>query len=292
MSTRVIPYEELAVSDDSPAAREFVERMHEHGFAILRFPADATSEVAALRSHAGGFFALPAENKRAIGDFKHVGDTYAGYRDSASIDAEFLEVHTLASGGTFPELGSPPGMSEASAALFRRLDGMSRRLLELLATVGLGVDSQALLAPLDPPTNGGGGASASAAGSSAAPAGESAGESAGGEVVANGSSEAARDISSSVLRVCHYRRRDESGGGRGGGVEVLFDEHTDSSFITLSTLCPGAPGLQLRDASVGADGGWLDVETLAHVTGVDVEVHVGDFLSFSRRITSRRACIE
>ena len=234
-------------SGDSAAIAEFVSLLHEHGYVLLRFAAPAAAEVAALRATAANFFALPTDSKKAIGDFKHVSDTYAGYRDSASIDAEFLEVHTTREGGTYPPLSSPPGLADAAATLYRRLDGMARRLLHILATEGLGVDPEALLAPLD-----------SLAGD--------------------------KDISSSVLRVCHYRRRPPLTGSQASGeepaeVEVLFDEHTDSSLLTLSTLCPGAPGLELRDAAA-PDGGWLSIEQHPDVSELDVEVHVGDFLSF------------
>ena len=37
-------------------------------------------------------------------------------------------------------------------------------------------------------------------------------------------------------------------------LQVLFDEHTDSSLLTLSLLCPGAAGLELRDL-LGREGG-------------------------------------
>ena len=73
------------------ATTDFCERLHRHGYALLRFPPEAVAEVQALRALAAGFFALPPAEKNAIGDFRFVGDTYSGYRDSASIDAEFLE---------------------------------------------------------------------------------------------------------------------------------------------------------------------------------------------------------
>ena len=146
-----IEYALLAASD-AAAVADFVERLHTHGFAVLRFEPAALDEVAALRERAADFFAQPAHVKRSIGDLHNVGNTYAGYRDSAAVDAEFLEVHTTAR-GTYPPLEQPAGMSEAAAALFRRLDGMSRQLLSILATSGIGVDASALLAPLDAPHN-------------------------------------------------------------------------------------------------------------------------------------------
>ena len=47
-------------------------------------------------------------------------------------------------------------------------------------------------------------------------------------------------------------------------LQVLFDEHTDSSLLTLSLLCPGAAGLELRDL-LGREGG--DGEAEAHGEG-------------------------
>ena len=234
------------------AVADFVERLHSHGYAVVRFEPAAEAEVAALRSLAAQFFALPSERKKAIGDLHSVGSTYAGYRDSASIDAEFLEVHTTPT-GTYPPLAQPEGMSGAAAALFNRLDDMARLLLSVLATSGLGVDAEALLAPLDAPC-------------------------AAADTLHDDGAE--EGVSASVLRVCHYRRRAAEAGAT--GLEVLFEEHTDSSLLTLSTLCPHAPGLQLRDAA-DPDGEWITIEELEHVSVMDVEVHVGDFLSFLSR---------
>ena len=74
----------------------FCELLHTRGFAIVRLPACAHAEAAAVRKAAGTFFALEKEEKRAVGDFRAIGDTYVGYRDTAATrqdcDAEFLEV--------------------------------------------------------------------------------------------------------------------------------------------------------------------------------------------------------
>ena len=243
-----ISYADLATGA-TDACTDFCARVHSHGYAVLRYPPEAVAEVAALRADSADFFALPVDQKRSIGDFRFVGDTYAGYRDSECIDAEFLEVHTTADGGTFPPLRVPEGMSHAAAALHRRLDGMARVLLRVLAA-HLRVDAAAFLAPLDPCP------------SPAADSGEG-------------------SLSASVLRVCHYRAGSSTSAaeeGERGGVDVLFDTHTDSSLLTLSTLCPGAPGLQLQD-----EGEWLSIEEVPGVSESDVEVHVGDFLSFITR---------
>ena len=265
MDAAPIPYASIA-SGSSTAADDLCERLHRQGYALVRFPPEAEAEVEALRELAAGFFALPPEQKRSIGDFRFVGDTYAGYRDSAHIDAEFLEVHVCRGGGTYPPLALPAGLSPAAAALHGRLDGMARLFLRLLAA-HLEVPSEAFLAPLE--------AEASPAHANGSESGE------GGESGVDGAADA---LSASVLRVCHYRRRaEEAAGARAAAAdgeddEVLFEAHTDSSLLTLSTLCPAAPGLQLEEA-----GEWLSVERLEGVDECDVEVHVGDFLSFLSR---------
>ena len=82
-------------------AEEFCELLHTRGFAIVRLPACAHAEAAAVREAASTFFALEKEEKRVVGDFRVVGDTYVGYRDTATTrqdcDAEFLEVNTVVS---------------------------------------------------------------------------------------------------------------------------------------------------------------------------------------------------
>ena len=124
----------------------FCELLHTRGFAIVRLPACAHAEAAAVRKAAGAFFALEKEEKRAVGDFRAIGDTYVGYRDTAATrqdcDAEFLEVRleraplgAAAAAATAlapnPSLGSPatrctstalasPSPTQAAAASARR----------------------------------------------------------------------------------------------------------------------------------------------------------------------------
>jgi len=78
-------------------ADKFCELLHTRGFAIVRLPACAHAEAAAVREAAGTFFAMEQDEKRAVGDFRVIGDTYVGYRDTAATrqdcDAEFLEVN-------------------------------------------------------------------------------------------------------------------------------------------------------------------------------------------------------
>ena len=78
-------------------ADKFCELLHTRGFAIVRLPACAHAEAAAVREAAGAFFAMEQDEKRAVGDFRVIGDTYVGYRDTAATrqdcDAEFLEVN-------------------------------------------------------------------------------------------------------------------------------------------------------------------------------------------------------
>ena len=108
----------------------------------------------------------------------------------------------------------------------------------------------------------------------------------------NGGGDDNADLSSSCLRVCHYRRRPEDNAPSikpdddDPQIEVLFDSHTDSSLLTLSTLCPGAPGLQLQ---VG--GEWLSIESVDGVSEVDVESTSATNCAFYRATTSRRASI-
>ena len=261
------PYQ-LLEDGDPTATAALCENLHQYGYAIVRFSPAAEAEVAALRTGAADFFGLATADKAAIGDFRFVGDTYAGYRDSIACDAEFLEMHTDSTGGTYPALAKPLGLSAAVAALHTRLDGMSRRILSILAA-HIGVAEEALLSPLDPPT--------------------SAPTDATEQDVSRGGNDDRADLSASVLRVCHYRRRPGAVGAEADAgpaqadaadaeLEVLFDAHTDSSLLTLSTLCPSAPGLQLQ-----VDGKWLSVERLDGVGACDVEVHVGDFLCFLSR---------
>ena len=185
----------------------FCELLHTRGFAIVRLPACAHAEAAAVRKAAGTFFALEKEEKRAVGDFRAIGDTYVGYRDTAATrqdcDAEFLEVrlesttgrsrsrshglgpqpqprlarhqvHLDSSGLAFPD---PSGCCIGAAAqpLFVRLAAIARELLQLLAS-HIDVPPGAFLAPLDPPDMA----------ASALPEGS---------------------LTATVLRLCHYRSR-------------------------------------------------------------------------------------
>ena len=136
-----------------------------------------------------------------------------------------------------------PEFSAAASALYDRLWRLSRVLLHALAAF-ITLDPAALLAPIDPEQP---------------------------DQLPEGA------LTSTVLRVCHYHGGDGSGAGCARTVPparsgVLFDEHTDSSLLTLSLLCPGCAGLQLRDA---ADGSWVDVEDADGASELDLEVHVG-----------------
>jgi len=58
---------------------------------------------------------------------------------------------------------------------------------------------------------------------------------------------------------------------------VLFDEHTDSTFITVA-LVSKVPGLQMRPDNQCFDTmDWVDVEELEGVNHYDIAVFVGDF---------------
>lgn len=171
-----------------------------------------------------------------------------------------------------------PELGPAASELMSTLQSLAHRLLAILAE-HLGLPPLAFTELLDPPRH---------------------------EGTAQG------DVLQSVLRVCHYPPTDDSASMRappdGAGTErVLFDEHTDSSMITLSLLDPASPGLQLRPAAAAAvrqTGACslaalaLDETTSAHGHAVgnyweNVEawaphahcllVHVGDFLAVLSR---------
>ena len=68
----------------SATARSFCEQLHRRSFAVIKLPVEALADITAVRNSASTFFALPADSKRsAVGDFRQVGGTYAGYRDLA-----------------------------------------------------------------------------------------------------------------------------------------------------------------------------------------------------------------
>lgn len=276
--------DEMAAGMHGPVTREFCSQMHLRSFALLRLPPSMRAEVDAMRDAAAAFFNLSAERKAAVGDFRVVGDTYVGYRDSAACDAEFLELHVTANGRAFPEVSSE--LSASMVALHRRLSRLGRSLLRGMAA-HIGVDPAAFLAPLSPL--------------------DSELEGATDPDPSCGPSCEPSKLSSTVLRLCHYRSsKSERGvGGRGVGAicdssseqvseqvsaqvseqvseQVLFDEHTDSSLLTLSLLCPNAAALQLADAAAAGDDPWVCVEEGA-ATLMDLEVHTGDFLAFLTR---------
>lgn len=110
MLTAPLPVEallnEISAGTHGPLTREFCSQMHIRSFSVLRLPPSTHAEVEGMRAAASAFFKLGAERKRAVGDFRMVGDTYIGYRDSAACDAEFLELHVTASDRAFPEASS------------------------------------------------------------------------------------------------------------------------------------------------------------------------------------------
>jgi len=237
----------------------FCEALHSRSFALLRLSENDARLLERLRPLAEAFFDQTSEQKAAIGGFRQVGTTYAGYRDHRDCDTEFLELHVTTAGATVPELTQPVGLAEAARALHARLYALGRLLLTIIAS-HLGVDSAAFLAPLAP-------------------------------------ADAPPDyVSASVMRLCHYRAARHPAAGPDASVpasppppterEVLFDQHTDSSMLTLSPLSTTCAGLQLADAAGGADGpwpAWVDAEDAPGATAADLEVHTGDFLSFLTR---------
>ena len=171
-SSRILSWTELEAGGiDGAAAVAFCEQMHSCGYSVIRMPDGIAAEIATLREEADGFFAMPANIKREVGDFRRVADTYVGYRDCAECDSEFLELHVTRRGGVAPDHRVAPALAVASVAMHTRMAAMARVLLTFLAA-GLDLPPEAFLDPLDPPCS--------------------------HDLPEDG-------LSSSVLRLCHYR---------------------------------------------------------------------------------------
>eukprot|EP00966_Prymnesium_polylepis_P111589 2581418-Prymnesium_polylepis.1 len=101
---------------DAAAIQTFCERLHEDGWAVIRLPDVAASELEELRQAAFTFFELPSEDKTRVGS--ELCATYVGYRDSPQQGAEFLETYLTPEGGCYPDdVVKPPGLAEAAASL-------------------------------------------------------------------------------------------------------------------------------------------------------------------------------
>lgn len=275
-----------AVLADAPSAEAFCEALR-GGFARLALPVSMHERVSSMRHEAESFFLLPEDEKKAVGDFKFVGNTYAGFRLDEITRSEFLELHRNGAGALVP---TPPpesaGLEPVAVTLVDELHAISHALLRCIAR-HMALPESAFTCMLD-------GCAAGALG--------------------------AEEVLHSVLRVCYYTgtASDDRAVGDGAGAdgaagasapdaasdadspgaadggasareqEVVFDAHTDSSLLTLSLLNPRTPGLQLLDASARAQHeeymrapahAWHAVEAEPGVGAMQLLVHVGDFLS-------------
>lgn len=266
----------------------FCRRLSTVGWAIVRLSEETGADIRLLRDLAREFFAQSDEVKqRVVGDPGGVGGEGVGYRDKASHDSEFLELYlSAAAGATVPHtLTEPPELAACAARVHQRLLDAAQVLLALCAA-HVRLPSVALFEAL---SLGAPSAVAATAGSAGAPDAPTAVS----EEAAAATGPAAATVGSTLLRICHYKAAESPSPGRApvsaeasGGSDpaealgvadpaVLFLPHTDSTLLTLSPLCPNAPGLQLA----ARGGGWLDVERSAGVhDACDVEVHAGDFL--------------
>ena len=57
-----------------------------------------------MQSAARSFFRLSDAQKSSLGDFKPIGETYAGYRHNRELSSEFLEMHVTQANTAFPAL--------------------------------------------------------------------------------------------------------------------------------------------------------------------------------------------
>lgn len=259
------------VLSGSDGARGFCAELAARGYALVELPPRLHALVDDARAASADFFRLGALEKQSVGGFARIGAAYAGYRQDARTGGEFLELRIARTGALVP---APPAavahLDAPARELSRTLLALAHRLLAAMAEQ-LGLRPEVFTELLDAP---------------------------------DGEADAPDGVVHSVLRVCCYPAAtppslppssdaaiaDES--ARAGTflassaetARVLFDEHTDSSMVTLSLLDPASPGLQLRvhardGTPLGAcDGGWDAVEASvphAHC----LLVHVGDFVA-------------
>ena len=275
------------LQSDAEACSSFCSALHERGFALLQLPESARADVTAVRELAARFFSLPdsAKHEAAAAEADVGGGEGVGYRDKSSHDSEFLELYLTAAGATYPAIDSPAGLGAATAALHRRLSEVARGLLTIIAAER-GIPAATLLQPLAlwaPDSGGDVGHTPSDSHASADGGGASGAAAAAPDATAPPDAVWAADaapLSTSLLRVCHYRPA-PCAPPPGSPADVLFASHTDSTLLTLSPLTPEAPALQLRRPV--ASEGWVNVEELAGLTPLHVEVHAGDFLGLLTR---------
>jgi len=228
--------------EDAQHRKGFCNAMARKGFALLAIPGSLQENIGQMNGLAEKFFSRPREERCAVGRLRLYRNKVIGYRELGGGTARFLEVHALAGGGAIPN-PKVPGLVKLAAGLHQSFQGMARQLLTWLAE-DQGVPPDALLQCIDE------------------------------EILENLED---GDCSASVLRLCSYGFESEADvleAERREEGSVVFDEHTDSSFLTLAAV-GSVPGLQFRDPSHPEK--WLHVES-GLPQGKYVVVFVGDFL--------------
>jgi len=221
------------------------------GFVIVGAPPELQSAVSEVQTLAAEFWKLPRATRQKIGTLRLYRDKVVGYRELGGGAARFMEVHKLAGRGVIPRAQAVPGLPAASERLLVQLQAMARTMLTWMAEY-IGVSPTALLQCIDEPSL---------------------------------QNREDGDCGASVLRLSCY--------GSEGGAEaeeqpctlpaegVVFDEHTDASFLTLAPVS-FTPGLQMRHAVTDE---WLDVERGLDGRGGDLIVFVGDFVEILTKQT-------
>lgn len=239
------------------------EAFKTNGFAVIEASAELQHTVAEMFALSAEFFDLPKEDRHAMGRLRLFREKVIGYRELGGGTARFLEVHTMAGGRAIPAPRVPKSLGPTAVKLHYLLQSMARTLLTWLAE-HVGVPPFALLQCLD-----------------------------GAQL----EDLEAGDCSASVLRLGCYGyepgMEDASGADPGctaeedKGEQVLFDEHTDASFLTLAPV-GRVPGLQIRSSP---GGGWLEVERdFCGQPGRYLVVFIGDFCEVLTKGTYTAAC--
>jgi len=188
---------------------------------LLRTPEAMHADIDAMQDAASGFFAMPEDVKQGLGEFTVVSGKVVGYRNSGAMDTEFLEMHVF---NDLQPCPSPPlpsaEFSDVVVPLYCGLGAIARDLLTAMAE-HINIAPEALIDNIDP---------------------------------AHPSELEEGDLTASVLRICSYHceNQEEPQSQKGGAdtvcgrvareAGVLFDEHTDSTFITVA-LISKVPGL-------------------------------------------------
>eukprot|EP00931_Biecheleriopsis_adriatica_P011964 TRINITY_DN113060_c0_g1_i1.p1 TRINITY_DN113060_c0_g1~~TRINITY_DN113060_c0_g1_i1.p1 ORF type:complete len:401 (+),score=100.78 TRINITY_DN113060_c0_g1_i1:72-1274(+) len=238
---------------DASKQKRLCQAMQSKGFVVLAVPSSLCAAVAQMQDLAEEFFTRPREERCALGRLRLYRDKVIGYRELGGGCARFLEVHTMAGGGAIPLPKAPRGLGPVAVKLHRELQAMARLLLTWLAEHAK-VPGAALLQCIDAASL---------------------------ENLEEG------DCSASVLRLCSYGFETDSTLEDGvaaqaanicpeTGESVVFDEHTDASFLTLAPVGT-VPGLQFRDP-VSSDLAWQNVESGFGGRGEYLVAFVGDFL--------------